>query len=171
VRVIQAGILFLLPLLTACGNGNDGKAFNPFPKKGSTSSVQQNPVQVGLRPPSNLGASYTPTVYSDDAGFTSAFQGTTLSPILQLGSTARSASVRIKVGYAVPANTRLCAVPFVYDVTVQETCFSIDGQADVPLATNQYTSIIVLPQAQLANYQAFLMNPAAIAPARLLFSL
>jgi hypothetical protein len=164
--------LMLLPLLTGCGGNysSNGHAFNPYPKKSSSASTQ-NPVQVGLQPPSQFQACQGPTIFTDDPGFQSAFQGAVLCPGLQPGSTNRSNVVRFKVGAAVPANTALCIVPFVYDADAKETCFLMNGQADVQLSTNQYTSLVVVPQAYLNVYLSFLVTPGSNPPSRLLFSL
>jgi hypothetical protein len=164
--------LALLPLLTACGNGNDGKRFNPFPKKAS--AVNQNPVQTGglAQAPNQFASCTGPTIYTDDAGFNSAFTGSRLCPGLAAGSTTkRSNVVRFKVNAGVPVNTRLCIVPFVYDGMAAPVCFAINGQYDAILSTDQYTSIIILPEAHLAEYEGWVGQGTGLPPSRLLFSL
>lgn len=161
--------LLLFPLLTGCGNRDDGHPFNPYPK--SSSSVLQNPVQVGNQPPNQFQSCVSPTVYTADQGFTYAFQGSVLCPGLANNQNVRSNLVRLKVTTAVPANTQLCLVPFVGNSAVQENCVPVNGQADVWLSTNQYTSIVVVPQAYIQAYKDYLATPGAIPPSRLLFSL
>lgn len=68
-----------------------------------------------------------------------------------------------------PVNARLCLVPFVGSYPAAQSCFSINGEADVVLSTDQYGSIILLPEESMAQYSTFLSNPAATAPSRALF--
>jgi hypothetical protein len=161
--------LFCLPLLTACGNGNDGRAFNPFPKK-STSSVN-NPVNAGLGVSGQFLPCHSAWAPSADAGFNAAFAGSVLCPGEGPTTGSKGALARLKVNSGVPVNTRLCMIPFVYDLPTAETCFAINGQADVVLSSDQYTSIVVLSESQLAAYKAYMNDPNYPAPARVIFLL
>ena len=160
--------ILILPLLTGCGIAKQHTSSLP---SRSSSAAEQNPVQVGLQPPNQFQSCHSPLIYSADQSFNTAFQGSALCPGLSDDHNTRSNLVRLKVSTLVPANTQLCLVPFVYDAAAPESCFAINGQSDIRLSTNQYTSIVVVPATYLQAYKDFLLTPGALPPARLLFSL
>lgn len=142
--------LLSLALLSGCGNGNDGSPLG-LRKKSSGSSV--NPVQVGVTPPLKLQYCKAFTVYS---GTNPAFAETMAgSSICKVDSAAPV--VHLKVGMSFPKSGRFCLIPM-NEFAFAETCFSATDAMTYHLdpAATSYGSIVLLAEADLATYKAFL---------------
>lgn len=166
--------LLCLPLLTGCGNANTGQAFTPlnYAKTSASQANSTGPANTTGVP--QLLFCHSPLLTSADAPTAAAFSGSVLCSEQAANSATgtKSGVVRLKVNSTVPAGSVLCAIPFVYDSAETETCFAVPAglQLDFQLTTDQYTSVVVLEQSQLAAYKVFLSNPGLLAPPRVLYS-
>jgi len=75
--------------------------------------------------------------------------------------------VRLKVSSSFPTNARFCLVP-ANEFAFRETCFTINGQADITLdpAAQNYGSLVLLAESDLNSYKMFLNYQIANAPPR-----
>jgi hypothetical protein len=167
LRQLVLAIAFLC--LSACGNSNSGKAFTPY--NYASKSAAQATVTGG----SSTAAAQplycrSPILATPD--LSTAYAGSTLcATAVGSGIGIKGASVLLHVNTNVGANTPLCIVPFVGDNATTETCFTVTTQVLVSLTTDQYTSLVVVPQAGLAAYKAFLATPGLAAPSRVVYSM
>lgn len=161
---------FALLCLSACGNSNAGKAFTPYNYQ--TTSAQ-TAVSGGTTAASNAQPLYCRSPILADANLTAAFSGSVLCPLQATNAAVgtKGGGVLLRVNDNVPANTAVCLIPFVNDSATTETCFTITTQASVTLTTDQYTSVVLVPQANLAAYKLFLATPGSLPPARVVYSM
>jgi hypothetical protein len=165
----QLVLAFAFLCLSACGNASSGKAFTPY--NYAHTSAAQSTVAGGT---STAAAQplYCRSPFLATPDLTTDYAGSTLCATqVTSGAGIKGASVLLHVNSNVPANTPLCIVPFVNDNATTETCFTVSTQVLVTLTTDQYTSLVVLPQAALAAYKLFLSNPGSLAPSRVVFSM
>lgn len=161
--------LLCFAALTGCGNANDGKAFTPYKK--ATSAVKDITVgNTNNTPLAKLLFCKDPLMVLG-ADFQTLFSGSTVCPSEGAKQNVRGSQIFFKVSSNMPVNARLCVVPFVGDNATQETCFAINGSAYVQLSTDQYSSIAIVSENNLGAYKSFLMDPAAAAPPRAIYSL
>lgn len=142
--------LLALALLSGCGNGNDGSGLLNR-KKSSSSSV--NPVKVGVTPPLKLQYCKAFTVHSGtNPVFAESLAG---SSICKVDSAAPV--VHLKVGMNFPRNGRYCLIPM-NEFAFPETCFSATDAMTFHLdpSATSYGSIVLLAEADLNTYKAFL---------------
>ena len=163
--------LLSFALLCSCGNANDGKSFNPYRKSGGASQANlENPVLSSVPVPQPLICK-NPTLSSGGSpAFDAIFAGSVFCPMQGISPGTKGFMARLKVNAALPSDTRLCAIPFVYDSPANETCFSLNGQADFSLSTDQYTSVVILAESNLGAYKAFLMNAGVLPPPRVIYT-
>lgn len=166
------GLLCIAAALPGCGNADDGRPFTPNGKPFSAAQQQAlSSNTINTARVTKLLFCSNPLFVSSDPGINTMFAGSVLCPTEGVLPGSRGYSIRLKVNANIPVNTQLCLVPFVGNYPDAERCFAFNGQIDVLLATNQYTSAVVLNESDLSAYKAYLSNPALFPPPRVLYSL
>jgi hypothetical protein len=153
--------------LSGCGNANDGQPFTPYNKRSAIKIP--NPVQVAASTKPLFCRD--PLLVSSLSSFNQAYSGSSLCVSEGSVPNSRGYAVHLKMRSDFPQNVRLCLIPFQGDFAATESCFLVNGQADVTLTVDDYTSAVLLPEGNLLEYKAYLNNPAISPPPRVIFSL
>lgn len=156
--------LLTLTLLNGCGNASD-KALTPY-KRGLTSAQTAN----------NSNNSAVSGVQLDWCKNFSPLDGTNGIPATMLAGASLCkiknsvSTVRIKVSANFPIGGRFCLVPMTGDGLFRESCFAINGQADVMLDTTAqtygYGSVAIIAEGDMAAYRAFVNFQTTTSPPR-----
>jgi len=155
--------LLSLTLLNGCGNAG-GKPLTPY-KRGLTSAQTANTSNPVVTDGVQLDWCKNFSSLDGTNGIPgSLFNGASLCKIKSTNSV-----VRIKVSANFPINGRFCIVPM-NDSNYRESCFSINGQADVAVdAAAQsygYGSVALIAEGDLAAYRAFINFQTTVSPPR-----
>lgn len=145
-------IALLALTLAACGNADHG-----IEKKNQSLSTATAITLAATNPSLTLGPCKNLTVYAGtDPSFASTLQGTSACAGTNLTNV-----VRLRVSANFPVNARVCLVPFNTVSSYPETCFLINGQADITVTTPAYTGVSLVREGDLQSYFSYLNNPAA----------
>ncbi len=163
--VLIGSLCLTLSLLTGCGNGNDGRPLTPNKRKLGSTQTTTNPVGTTDNTQAvqlDYCKTFTPVDASPAA---SLFGGAQVCKIRNTPTV-----VRIKVSGNFPLGGRFCVVPMTNDGAHRESCFAINGQADVALDPNVasygYGSMAMINEGDLSAYRAFLNFQSTVSPPR-----
>lgn len=141
-------ILFAILLLTACGNADQGKL--PNKGKAKTSSVtfttSASIPNVSLEACIPLQAQQASSLAPMPADLSSL----TLCP-----HSSGQEKVRLRASANTPAGGKYCLVPYTSDRILNPSCFNLDGQIDVTLASSQYTDIALVRENDLNFFLSY----------------
>lgn len=158
--IVLPALLLLTVLFTGCGNGNDGRPLTPYKKTGASTSAASTNVASALQ--IDYCQNFVPFDGSQVSGIQ--FNGASVCKIKSQPTT-----VRIRVGANFPINGRFCVVPM-NELAFRESCFAINGQADVILdaavQTYGYGSLALILESDLPAYRAYLNFTSQITPPR-----
>lgn len=157
-------------LLSACGNGNDGKTNSNSKKNIDTTPIQER-ISRRVSSVTAMPLFCQSTFLGNDLSFNQTMMGTSVCPIEGTTNGQKGSLVRVRVNANFPRNLRVCLVPIGPAVMSNVPCFAIDGEVDVNVFTDQYTSLVMVEESNLAAYQAYRNGAAAALPPRIVYSL
>jgi hypothetical protein len=158
-------ILFLSVLLpavmfSACGNSDRGLIENRKPP--AASAVNSASAHPG--PQDTFSACQLMTI---NGGSNAAYAQTTFTGTHVCRGISRPNSALLQVNASFPANVSFCLVPIAADGTASaETCFNVNGQAEITLTTSNYSVLVLLAASDMSNYRAYLAQQTDNAPPR-----
>lgn len=161
MRVFQ--FLFLAAAwmaLTGCGNANDGLT-RKYPSMLSAVTTTRGPSA-----PLNSFSSCKP--FAVLGGSNPAYAQATFAGIQACRGVSHPFEVLLQVNSNFPTSTSFCLVPLTSSgvQAAQETCFNVNGQAQLQLNTSNYSYLVLLAQADLAAYRAYLAQQTEASPPR-----
>jgi hypothetical protein len=142
-------IFFFLSFLalTACGNADQGKGTKKNKAAATLAAVTQTQ--------SNDLTGYGPCVAMQvlsSSGYASASELNGSSVCAHL---TKKDQVRLKVSANFSTTNRYCLVPVSYSGLFTPNCFTIDGQADVVLSTDQFTDVALVAENNLNAFNSY----------------
>lgn len=140
-------LLLIALILVGCGqNADRGIAYKERSYMLSTSSQTAGITQgMSFGPCKNLQV-YGPA-------------DSTLNGSSSCASTSNLNVVMLRVNAYFPSNVRYCLVPFSASASYPETCFTMNGQANITLSTASFTGVSLVKESDLAYYKSYLTQP------------
>lgn len=83
----------------------------------------------------------------------------TLNGSSACASTSQLNVVMLRVNAYFPSNVRYCLVPFSSSASFPETCFTMNGQANITLSTSSFSGVSLVKESDLAYYKSYLTQP------------
>lgn len=145
-------------LLVACGNADQGieKKRQDLNGLGTATSVTYGPDGIAK----TFGPCKNMTVYGGkDPSFATVYNGASAC-----ASTSHEHIVKLKVSANFPASIRFCLIPLTATAALMESCFSVNGQADIALSSSTFSAVVLVREVDVDDYRAFLMNPGGPYP-------
>lgn len=149
-------LIALCSLFAACGNTDKGVELKN-PKQGT--STAQSITLTNVNPNVQLGPCKNLQVFAGtEPAYSQVFNGTSAC-----ASTNMSNIVRLRVPAGFPSDTRFCLVPQSATMVYTQTCFTINGQSDITLSSPAFTSVVLLREGDMGNFNNYLRNPSGTA--------
>jgi len=150
-------------LLAACGNIDQGKAS----RLASAATDSANLVATVPSSGQSFGNCKAMSIYAGtDPAFSKNFGGTTAC-----ASTTQLNLVKLKTSAYFPTSTRVCLVPLSFQGAFDATCFVVNGQVEIALTTEQFTSVALVRESDLGAYVTYITGKSASYPAMAFASL
>lgn len=143
-------------LLVACGNIDRGKAVRTTRAKTDGATATAAPTSEAVYANCKSFTVYQGT----DASFAPTYNG-----MSACASTSQLNLVRLKVNAYFPIETRFCLVPLSFRGAFNATCFTVNGQLEVALSTEQFTSVAMVRESDLGAYTSYLSGQSPSYPA------
>jgi hypothetical protein len=148
----------MLPLLlSGCGNGDDGITRRRLASQSSLTAKKT------FATPLDSFSSCQPMVVKE--GTNPAYANATYSGIQACRGLSRPAEVLLQVNAYFPTNVTFCLIP-INSAAAPESCFTINGQAQIALSTSNYSYLVLVANSDLAAYKAYQAQLANDAPPR-----
>lgn len=149
--------LFSIAFLVGCGNVDQGKIGI---KKSKTTSAAATSSSGSTSNGLSFSSCKNLAVYSGtDANFAMTYNG-----VQVCAGASQLNTVRIKTSAYFPTSQRFCMVPLAFAAAFSATCFTVNGQADLTMASENFTALALVRESDLSAYTAYLTGKSASYP-------